>query len=747
MATAVIEEYFTSHQHKPFFLVVGDDEYMSVKSKLSEIGIEIVNLSDCCRLPDKRPDLDILREKMRTLDVNSTCNKIAIIGLGEYLALEGEEIANNVLEEFKEFNLGSGYALLLLRCVNSVISSISKYDPRFDNRRYKICGIQSTLSIMLSTMELKLYEIDGIKKLISKCEDGFIGELTCNTDLTFENSLVRVKRTKSSYEALCRLVPDFTVDLSYGKDEYWNQLLLEINTCGSMTKVYENHRYPEKGLDEIYSTLYGERYSHWLFFVYIMQMKSNSNPYIEYVISISNSFETFKYNLLNGIIDINPDDSCFEEMYNARKKIVRSYPEAEIAQFVNNNRINEKEEIYRLTDNTNVEKEEIISYIAKYGVPKNLLMIYPDLATYLKTYHFKNDSMNERLTTYFESYKKSKLANKISEELSSEVDKLACSREYNRLRTRDEIITAIDHKGTFLCWIDALGVEYLSFILEGAKMRGLSIAIKVGRADLPTITSINKGFYENWPTDQKLKIEELDDIKHKEKGGYKFSANNPYPIHLAKELDVINEVLDHAAIDLGLHKWEKYVIASDHGASRLAVIQNKEEKYETDTRGEHSGRCCKTFQGYDLQFATEENGFIILADYGRFKGSRAANVEVHGGASLEEVVVPIIELSLKDNDLTIKVVENAVAADYKTGSEITLFVNKNVQQDIFVEVEKEMYKAVQIDSNHYKVALSSLKRAKTYSANILLGEEVVSMISIKVTGKSASMNDDFDDLF
>ena len=28
----------------------------------------------------------------------------------------------------------------------------------------------------------------------------------------------------------------------------------------------------------------------------------------------------------------------------------------------------------------------------------------------------------------------------------------------------------------------------------------------------------------------------------------------------------------------------------------------KEEKYNTDTQGEHSGRCCKVFSNYDLPF-------------------------------------------------------------------------------------------------------------------------------------------------
>ena len=45
-----------------------------------------------------------------------------------------------------------------------------------------------------------------------------------------------------------------------------------------------------------------------------------------------------------------------------------------------------------------------------------------------------------------------------------------------------------------------------------------------------------------------------------------------------------------------------------------------------------------------LTQASYEDGYAVLANYERFKGSRAANLEVHGGATLEEVLVPVITL-------------------------------------------------------------------------------------------------------
>lgn len=155
----------------------------------------------------------------------------------------------------------------------------------------------------------------------------------------------------------------------------------------------------------------------------------------------------------------------------------------------------------------------------------------------------------------------------------------------------------------------------------------------------------------------KYKEERLDDIKHHDKGGYFFTTDET-PIHLASELQVIRDAVDRAAMELALHTCKSFVIASDHGASRLAVIKKQFEKYETDTQGEHSGRCCKKFDGCDLENVEEENGYIILKDYGRFKGGRKANVEVHGGASLEEIIVPVITLTLKSQAEILIIVTN-----------------------------------------------------------------------------------------
>jgi hypothetical protein len=135
--------------------------------------------------------------------------------------------------------------------------------------------------------------------------------------------------------------------------------------------------------------------------------------------------------------------------------------------------------------------------------------------------------LDDLLTDYFNSYKKQKITNTLEKNFIEKVEELAKNpRVYNRLPSRSEILDGLDKNESFLCWVDALGVEYLAFIEELAKKYDLSISIKIARAELPTITLINKKFFDTWQGEEKIKIEELDETKHKETGGYSYIKEN-----------------------------------------------------------------------------------------------------------------------------------------------------------------------------------------------------------------------------
>jgi hypothetical protein len=741
-----VKKYLCSSVELPYFLIVGDRDYKGVKNKLSELGLTFVKLSDYS-VDDKLPDIDDLFECLKTANVNASGKKLVVIGLGEYLALRGDKEAASILSRFKDLTIGSARVILLLRGVATQINGMQA-DLRFDSRRFCILNeANSDLSFTVVAPSVDLPALPGIKALLTELENGLCGNVVVNTAICLDNAMFTVHKITNAYEGIKFTSPSFNLPRSCGNDTQWAELLMELmQNGGSLEAVFEKNGLGSTLEADFHVRVTGFEYKNWLYFI-VLKSKSETlaNSYLRYVLDNTNRFEDFKTNLLNAIIEVSHTDKRFRTFYAKRKILVEKFPESDIADFVVNNRKNTAESIYKLTDGTKTEREEIIAWTSQNGVIPEITYIYPALTAYLKKYVFNCGDLSTLLTEYFDAYKRQKVSNKLEDDFIEEVEKLAKSRDYNRLPTRNEIIDGLNKDDTYLYWLDALGVEYLAFIVELVRMHGLSVSIDIARAELPTITSINRDFYDSWQGDRKEKGDELDDTKHKDAGGYNFE-DNVLPIHLAKELDIISGVIDKAATELALRHYKRFLIVSDHGASRLAVLQRKEEQYETDTKGEHSGRCCKLFEPYDLPFAAEENGYLVLADYGRFKGSRAANVEVHGGASLEEVVVPIIELTLKDSNITVKMVEESVTVDFRTGTEITLFFNYSLK-NVSVVLCGKRYSTSQLDSYHYKVVLPDIKRAGTYPADVYAGDDLIGKILIKAQGKSGKINDSFDDLF
>jgi len=741
-----VKKYLTSSVKTPYFLFIGDGQYETAVEELLVLGLDFVQMSGFCNSDDKLPDIDGLLTYIQAADVNANGKKFVVTGLGEFLALRGSDEATRTLSRLKDLNVGGAKVVLLLRGLALLIEGLQT-DPRFDSRRFCVIDkAECDLSFTIADPSIGLSALSGFKAMLAELENGRCGSVVVNTAVCLDKAIFTVNQISNAYDGIKFLTRGFTLARSCGNDAQWAVLLMELDQSnGSLDEVFEKHNLGNNLESDFCARIAGSDYRHWLYFV-CLKSKTDTlqNGYLRFVLDKTSSLDDFVGNVLNAIIDIPHTDKLFPSFYKERKVLVEKFPESDIADFVVNSRHVVSESIYKLTDVTRVEREEIIAWLSKNGLIPQLDGIYPVLANYLKKYVFKCPELANMLTDYFEEYKQQKLSNHLEPEFLVKVDELALSREFNRLPTRNEILDRVDKSGTFLYWLDALGVEYLSLIEALAQKRGLSIRVNIARAELPTITAINRDFFDTWQ-DRKEKNDELDGTKHSDVSGYNF-YNNELPIHLAKELDIITAMIEKAATELASRHCKRFLIVSDHGASRLAVLRRKEEKYDTNTTGEHSGRCCKLFQPYDLPFAAEENGYLVLADYGRFQGSRAANVEVHGGASLEEVVVPVIELSLRDGSVVVKLVDETVTVDFRTGTEIMLFFNSPVQ-DISVVLNGTSYSASKIDANHYSVKLPDTKRAGDYPADVYAGDNLIGKITVKAQAKIGKVNDDFDGLF
>lgn len=746
-----LENYLSVAKGLPFFYILGDRDYHDVLTEFRQSGIAVVRMSDFCRAEDKFPSVDDLVDYFRTLDVDCRDNKCVVVGLGEYLALRGLKTAKMELGRLKDITLGTARVILLLRGISDLASDMVRNDKKIqDQQRAYIDGdAQSNISITVVPPQYGILKEPGMKKLIHDLEDGK-SEITASTRLILDNSSISVHTLQGAYSVVKWKKEDFCLEESLGTEEQWQQFLEEFSDADyNMETVFSNNSVDDEIFKDSSKVRGGTGFRSWLAFLYLkMNVSMISNSYLQSVVESTQNYMDLNRNILLKITEFNHKNRNFDKMYRQRKVLLKGLSNEALMEFVKINETYEEESIYHLTDNTLIEKQMIIKYVVRYGYNDAMPMIYPALAQYLGKYKFHCSAFENELTEYFDSYKHQKIANRISDDFLSLVEKYAPGVIYAQLPSRDGAIKEIaDKKHVFLYWIDALGVEYLSYITELASQNGLSVNVKITRANLPTITCANKGFYEQWPfPENKFKEEELDDIKHKEKGGYSFT-NDADPIHIPRELDVIERAINFAKAQLeSSSSLKSVVIASDHGASRLAVIQKHEIPYETDTKGEHSGRCCKFFEGCDVPHKIEENGYIVLSDYGRFRGSRAANVEVHGGASLEELIVPVITLRKRTASAKTKVLRpDDIVADRRNG--VTLYVDIPVADfpnDISLQLNDNRYPGQLTDTKMYKFCLKDLKRAGNYKADIFDGENLIDSIEFKAKGKTAIIKDDFD---
>ncbi|MGN1339401.1 MAG: BREX-4 system phosphatase PglZ, partial [Oscillospiraceae bacterium] len=332
-------------------------------------------------------------------------------------------------------------------------------------------------------------------------------------------------------------------------------------------------------------------------------------------------------------------------------------------------------------------------------------------------------ALRAQLTAYFSEYKRQKLTNKIHDGFVEKVESYASERPYNKLKARSKIVAQIDKKDAQLFFFDALGVEYLSFIKAKCEEYGLLCELEIGRCELPSITEKNKEFQQYFPAEDQHKIDALDEIKH-HSSVYDYRKCD-LPLHLFVELEIIDEELRRIQSMLVQGTLSKALIVSDHGASRLAVRYGHESaaSVQLDESGEHSGRCCPAETDPHIPFAAYEDGYSILANYERFKGGRKANVEVHGGATLEEVLVPVITLTKRPENVEFCFTEPVIILIPREIPTLTLYANIPMTKPR-LHIDGEFIEGEFVaDSRHAKFSLPKLKRKGDYFADVYDGDK------------------------
>lgn len=756
-STAEIIAYL--HEDRPGYpLLINTedvDQFREIMSRL-EINPEVrtQRVSAGCR-GDKLPDIDLL------LDQLSCTGDNAIVGLSQLWMLQSFERLQEQLKKLLAMNVHGRLIVLLFRCEHLLLQ-LSKKDPRLDRRLLFVDGHPSELPHISLVGQGKTYAgsatCKGLRGLLVKLETISSEDLrkdpliTVETTLglnMFTRSMYRVEDGNDVFAQMRSSFPEMSgCERAYGTDEQWTFLYEQMKAAKSLAAVITKEVGPTSAL----SSKIGEVFEAedparlWLLWLWFKLYGANDEPYLQLAIKRSNSVSDFHESLMMTLLDVSFEDAAFPAMYVSRKRILDALPEnlPMLTLYCQRTGKYEKNAVYYLTDASEEEEREFLRCLSIYDYSeKELLEItnraFPELYKYLLPFRFtganmlvpSNDAgLREEITQYFQAYKQQKLTNRIWPEHLERVLRYAVDRPYNKMQARSTLAAKMNKQGAQLFFFDALGVEYLSYIVAKCEQYGLLAEIAVGVCQLPSITSENKDFISFFPGGAK-KIDALDELKHHSQI-YDYQQCKE-PIHLFRELETIDEQLRKIRSGLIQAAYDKAVIISDHGASRLAVINNRLDgsTIQLDEKAEHSGRCCKIEEDPHLPCAAyTPSGYVVLANYDRFKGGRPANVEVHGGATLEEIVVPLITITPRPSEIEIAFVEDVVQFKGKEPITLTVFSNITFSDPILVVdvngTEHTYHGECVGDQRHARFALDDIKRSKKYSAAFFDGSKRLS---------------------
>lgn len=671
-----------------------------------------------------------------------------LIGLSSYVMLLGKKRAEELMARLQELSV-AGHVIVLLSHMKGIRLSRMQQDQHLSYRVLLLEGDPTPLpSIYLASPEENSFGqlvLPNIQALLEKLEqyDPVGGETSfaVRTSLhkeVFSESMYSIRSSKGIYKELLRAFPVLKGDLeeSWGTKEDWERFAQEWKECLSWGALAEKHF----GIDAHFSAILereyeqADAYETWLYWLLLKVQGASEDAYLSYALGKSRHWRDLWEHIFLSLSSLSFQMREFEKYCEGRKRLLegQTIPATWVSEYQDAIAQKGRDAIWYLFAGTAWEEKMLFQCLADYDYTKEEVMgvlktHFPDLFAYMKSFTFTmHQKVPERLvpllTKYFDDYKWQKLMNHLTPDFKAQVNTLAEHRVYNQFPIRSLALSQMKKENTMMYFVDALGVEYLSYISEKCKTYGLLLSIQVVHGELPSITSQNTEFMNPGV----INIKDLDELKH-ESQTYNYEKQK-IPLHLVAELKAIDGVLQTIRDGLLMKEMKSAIIISDHGATRLAVLNDEEYGAEFivgESKGQHSGRCCQVEEDPGIPFAAYENGYAVLANYMRFKGSRKADVEVHGGATLEETLVPLLQISLKPKDPMVEFQPALVQLRKKEVGELLLVTNFDMA-DPYIIVNGKIYRG-KLDTHRRRaiIPLPDMKRTHDYMADIYDGDTLL----------------------
>lgn len=654
--------------------------WVEVKKYLLSLADETMFLSKFCEGKDTTPNINRVSAALKKAKRSQF-----VTPLSEYLRIIPEQ-AEPVIQKFIKADYqnnedGKLRIYFLMYRMKSLLRAIPSDDPRAkdcivlfetdEESDYKLTIVQKDLNVKLSGNEM-----DGFRSYLEYWEANPDKPLILHT-----GNAIHFEKNRFFDDVHVIVSPYDLIKFQFGlpsgiyeelgSTENWSNLVKVIAKEGSFdeaccTTLFINKYSPS--LFEVWNRL--DSFQKWLLWLWT-RLQSGKNYEVECAKTCKSS-EAFVDELYCGILNYLHRDN-FVQLYKERKIILSAMGVVPTKQFWSAiSALESTEALSCLTCLTDIERKTIFEIISDVDFQHSntilsvLKQVYPQLYYYLR-----NDSQTSKSglsldqEQYFSEYKWLKATNTITENFVAEVKRIALEKGASVFAMQPRNYYVAEHYDdyTSILFVDGMGVEYVDYLIylfSDLDEQEYSVIFEVGFCTLPSVTKLNKDFMDGKSTIEPP-IRELDTLKH---------SNNVHPESLIKQLNILNE-LKNRVIGLLMGNTRRIIITADHGTSRMAVkVRNtpfdNALQRPKDVEVYKYGRFCEGTQDepkYPTAICVNEK--LIFADYTRFIQSGAPIDEIHGGASLEEWLVPIVTVERFTSKENSNVAVNPIKTQYK----------------------------------------------------------------------------------
>jgi len=747
-----------------FILVDTGEEYNVLLNWLRNHCDRVLDLADFCSGDDVFP---MLQKVLATLDDMNKDETACIVGVSEFMRLVPKEVEHFFAQLVERGTVKNKRIYLpLFRGRELLLQFLEGYDrvnfeETPDALRVRVLSTQLN-DIELTVAPFAKRKTKGDVKQLNGVREFFAlwlnqSNMQSNTRLWLKTKFADfVKEGASSHYTVhvYKSAWDFLVDrlqLSVkkhlGTDEQWTWLAENVeeddNFDDVASRLLNRKKYSSEVINHFWkdSVKNGNGPKRWLSWLWA-KLSEPQGSYLRMALDMSDDINQFEESVALAILDAN--ELTFD-LIKERKKLLLDLglPNLPKLFWEKYNKLEKPQtKLAVLTDFTDKEKCEAVRNVGDLLKIKPsgeswiriLEITYPTLFNYLTGFLLDDEFANK----YFNFYRKSRIMDCVSEEHAHLLE------EWNQEKlwlydTRHSVLEKVDKQSEEIIWIDALGLEWLGVIAGSIDTNEYTVECKIVRAELPTVTMRNN----EWKDENEFVRYDLDENAHDTQ--YKF------PDNFVKALDIIEDKVNKKLRE-ELHNSQVLILTSDHGLSRFAAISNDKvptpDGYEARRGGRYAslsntaGKLKTTsLEHYPDVIKTE--GELIQVRYRNFVGSPVHGGEIHGGASPEEVLVPVIRIVREALSIKLTVETPEVEIDIK-GRGLLVIRSSGSLSAPMLQITNMFLEGHYEGENRWSFFLEGLRDGE-YSGSLYDNGRNLGEVKFKVKKRGAiERSDDFD---